>query len=90
VTRHDHLARLIEDIALAPAVETGVRHDLLAEALAPLGPVDASREADAIEAHAYWVRTGPRQGRSDLLLHAEVDVAVHRVERALDTEAVAA
>jgi exonuclease V gamma subunit len=80
---HDYLARLMADIACAPTADHHLRHDLLLDALAPLGDQQARQEADAIEAHAYRVRTSPRQDSADVLLDAEIDVAAYRVEVAL-------
>jgi hypothetical protein len=80
------LRHLLEDVALAPTVDTRVRHDLLADVLAPLGPVEADRAANAIEKHAYWVRVGAHQSSADGLFSGEVDVAAHLAAHALGSE----
>jgi hypothetical protein len=90
VTRHDYLARLMADIACAPGADHHLRHDLLLDTLAPLGDQQAHQEADAIEAHASRVRTSPRQDSADMLLDAEIDVAAHRVDLALNRQGSAA
>jgi hypothetical protein len=61
---HTYLRTLLAGIATAPAIDTGVRHDLLTDVLAPLGCADADRAARQIEQHAYWIRyRKPRRRR---------------------------
>ena len=80
---HDYLRALLVDIATAPAVETGVRYELLAAVLAPLGPVEADRAAAEIEAYAYWIRTGAFATADDAALTASVDAAAYLAAHAL-------
>ncbi len=82
-----YLRTLVADIATAPAIDTRVRHDLLADTLAPLGAATADRAAGEIEAHAYWVRHGSHATGEDLAFAASVDEAVYLVGRALDEAA---
>jgi hypothetical protein len=83
-----YLRPLVEDIATLPAIGTGVRHDLLVDALAPLGPAAADRAAGEIEAHAYWLRHGKRASGEDTAFAASVAEAVYLVGRALDAAIV--
>lgn len=86
MTVDTYLRRLLEDIAIAPAIDTTVRHDLLVDALAPLGEA-ADRHAGDIETHAYWLRVGTHQSGHDLAFAASVDEAVYLVGRVLDLPA---
>ncbi len=83
-----YLRTLVADIATAPAIDTRVRHDLLAGALAPLGSAAADRAAGEIEAHAYWVRYGSHATGEDIAFAASVDEAVYLVGRALADDSV--
>lgn len=87
MTVDTYLRRLVEDIATAPAIDTTVRHELLVDALAPLGEA-ADRQANQIEQHAYWLRVGTYQSGADVAFADSVAEAVYLVGRALDDDSV--
>lgn len=81
MTAHDWLTHLLADLAVAP-VDNPVRHQLIADTLAPLG-VEAVRHAHAIESHAHWVRRPDHVARFDHMLAQAIDVAAYCTELAV-------
>src|SRR6266536_1557767 len=83
---HAYLRTLLVDVATAPAVETGVRYELLAAVLAPLGPAGAVSAAHEIEEHAYWVRYANHATGADTAMADSVDRAAYLAAAAFATQ----